>query len=162
MSAATQSSLIPASSSALVQPVDLPSALLDLGLAIPGQVAQLPDRLGRYEVGAQQPGLDQPAQPLRIANIGLAARHLLDVPRVDQQTLELVLQDRPRRLPIHAAGLHRHVGDPKRGQPIAEPQKPRHRRSELLHMLLAGNSHARRHRRLIHIQSRRALDHCLH
>jgi hypothetical protein len=28
-------------------------------------------------------------------------------------------------------------------------------------MLLAGNSHARRHRRLMHIQSRRALDHWL-
>jgi hypothetical protein len=40
----------------LMQPVGLPLALLDLGLAIAGEVAQLSDRLGRHEARPQQPG----------------------------------------------------------------------------------------------------------
>jgi len=143
----------------LVQPVDLTSALLDLRLAIPGQVPQLPDRLGSHEVRSQQPGLDQPAQPLGVTDIGLAAGDLLDVPRVDQQAPERVLQDRPRQLPIHAAGLHRHLLDAKRVKPIPQRKKPAHRRRELLNVLLAaptlsGNPHARRDRRLVNIQRR--------
>ena len=43
----------------LLQPLGLPGALLDQRLAVAGQVAQLPDRLGRHEAGADQPVLDQ-------------------------------------------------------------------------------------------------------
>ena len=83
----------------LVQPVGLPGALLDLRLAIPGQVPQRPDRLGRHEARPQQPGLGQLAQPGRVGDIGLATGDLLDVASVDKQQLELVLEDRPDRLP---------------------------------------------------------------
>ena len=41
----------------LVQPVGLTLALLDLRLAIPGQLSERPDRLGRHETRLQKPGL---------------------------------------------------------------------------------------------------------
>ena len=94
-----------------MQPVDLARALLDLRLAIAREVAQLADRLGRHEAGLQQPRFGELAQPRRVRDVGLAARDLLDVAGVDQQALELVLQDRPRRLPIDAGGLHHHLRD---------------------------------------------------
>ena len=109
---------MPASSERLVQPVDLARALLDLRLAIAREVAQLADRLGRHEVGLQQPRLGELAQPRRVGDVGLAARDLLDVPGVDQHALELVLQDRPRRLPIDAGGLHHHLRA-RRGRPAS-------------------------------------------
>jgi hypothetical protein len=73
----------------LVQPLDLPAALLDLGLAVAGQLAQLPDRAGRHEAGADQPVLDQLGDPGRIGHIGLAAGHMVQVRRVQQPALHL-------------------------------------------------------------------------
>ena len=52
MSVATQSSLMPGVLEDLVQPRGLALALLDLRLAIPGQVPQGADRLGRHETRA--------------------------------------------------------------------------------------------------------------
>src|SRR6266536_242084 len=79
----------------LVQPVGLALALPDLRLAVAGQVAQGADRLRRHEARLQQHGLEQLAEPGRVGNVGLAAGHLLDMTRVDEQAVELVLQDRP-------------------------------------------------------------------
>ena len=143
----------------LVQPVGLALALLDLRLAIPGQVAQRADRLRRHEARPQQPGLGELAQPRRIRDVGLAAGDLLDVPGVDEQALELVLEDRPHRLPVHAGRLHRDLRDTVRGQPVTQRQQPRDRRRELRHMLLAPaplrrHTHARGHLRLVNIQRR--------
>ena len=76
----------------LVQPIGLALALGDLRLAIAGQQPQRPDRLGRHEAALQQPGLGKLAQPRRVAHVGLAARDLLDVPGVDEQQLEVVLE----------------------------------------------------------------------
>src|SRR6266508_845627 len=47
----------------LIQPLDLPAALLDLGLAVAGQVAQLPDQL--VEHGLVRPSFvpPQPTDP---------------------------------------------------------------------------------------------------
>src|SRR6266508_5276851 len=53
----------------LVQPLDLPAALLDLGLAVAGQLAQLPDRPGRHEAGADQAMLDQLTDPGRVGRV---------------------------------------------------------------------------------------------
>jgi hypothetical protein len=58
----------------LVQPLRFTFALGDLRAPIPRQQPQIPDRLGRHEARAQQARLGQPAQPRRIADIGLAAR----------------------------------------------------------------------------------------
>jgi hypothetical protein len=57
----------------LVEPLDLPGPLLDLRLAVAGQVPQLPDRAGRHEAGADHAVLHQLAQPRRIRQVGLAA-----------------------------------------------------------------------------------------
>ena len=137
MSAATQSSLMPASSKRLVQPVDLARALLDLRLAIAREVAQLADRLGRHEVGLQQAGFGELTQPRRVGDVGLAARDLLDVPGVDQHAVKLVLQDRPRRLPIHAGGLHHHLRDAVAGEPVAQLQQAANGGRKLRDVLLA-------------------------
>src|SRR5206468_138644 len=94
----------------LVQPIRFPLALTDLRLAVARQVAQRADRLRRYEARLQKPRLQQLAQPGRVRNVGLPARHLLYMSRVDEQALELILEDRPRRLPVHARGFHRHLG----------------------------------------------------
>jgi hypothetical protein len=158
---------MPASFERLVQPIDLARTLLDLRLAIARQVAQLPDRPGRHEACLEQPGLDQPAQPLGIRDVGLATGDLLDVARVDQHALEVVFEDRPRRLPVDAGGFHRDPLDPVRGQPVAQTEQPTHRGRELRHVLLAaparvGHAHTRRHLRLVDVQRRRALDDRLH
>ena len=77
MSVATLDSLIPASCSTLTGPLDLPAALLDLGLAVAGQLAQLPDRAGWHEAGPDQPVLDQLGDPGRIGHIGLPPRDVV-------------------------------------------------------------------------------------
>ena len=69
----------------LVQPVGFALALFDLRLAIPGQLPQRPDRLGRHEARPQKPSFKQLAQPLGILDVGLAPGKLLDVASVDQQ-----------------------------------------------------------------------------
>ena len=79
MSDATQSSLMPGVLEDLVQPRGLALAVVDLRLAIAGQVPQRADRLGRHEARPQQPGLQQLAQPLRVLDVGLASRDLLHV-----------------------------------------------------------------------------------
>src|SRR3990170_2377511 len=86
----------------LVQPVSLALTLADLRLAVAGHVAQRPDRLRRHETAPQKPRLEQLAEPGGVGDVGFAARHLLDVAGVDEQTVELVLEDRPDRLPVDA------------------------------------------------------------
>ena len=127
----------------LVQPVRLPGALLDLRLAIPSQVPERPDRLGRHETRAQQTGLRELAQPRRIRHIGLTTGNLLHVTGVDQQQLEVVLQNRPDRLPIHAGRFHRDLRHAVRLKPIRQRQQPRNRRRELREMLLTLPAHRR-------------------
>src|SRR3954470_7903149 len=111
MSVATQSSFDPGVLHDLVQPVHLALTVADLALAIARQVAQRADRLGRHQAGPQQPGLEQLAQPLRVLDVGLAAGDLLDMARVDQQAVKVVLEHRPDRLPVDPGRLHRNALD---------------------------------------------------
>ena len=166
MSVATQPSLIPVSSRILCSLEALALAVVDLRLAIPGQVAQRADRLRRHEARLQQPGLQQLAKPLRVLDIGLATRALLHVPGVDEHQLEAVLEDRPDRPPVHAGGLHRDLRDAERLQPVAQRQQAVNRRFELRDVLLElaalPDAHARHHGRLVHIKRARALNDPLH
>ena len=107
----------------LLQAVRLARALPHQRLAIAGQVAQLADRLGRHEARAQEPMLEQLAQPLRVLHVGLAPGHVLDVLGVDQQQLEVVLEQVVDGLPVDARGLHRHVRDAETLQPVAQRQQ---------------------------------------
>lgn len=95
MSEATHSSLIPVSSSALCRRLGLAGALLDLGLAVAGQVTQGADRLGRDEARPQKPRLGELADPGSVGDIRLAAGDRLDVAGVDEHALELLLEHRP-------------------------------------------------------------------
>jgi hypothetical protein len=95
-------------------------AALDLRLAVAGQVAERADRLGRHQAAAQQAGLQQLAQPLRVLDVGLAPGDLLDVPGVDQHQLEAVLEHRPDRLPVDAGRLHRDLLDGERLEPVPQ------------------------------------------
>ncbi len=58
----------------LLQPLDLPAAFPGDRGPGPGQVPQLPDRLGRHERAPHQPVRAELGQPGRVGDIGLAAR----------------------------------------------------------------------------------------
>jgi hypothetical protein len=164
MSVATQPSLTPLLED-LVQPGGLALAVLDLRLAVAGQVAERADRLGRHQAGAQQAGLQQLAQPLRVLDVGLAPGDLLDVPGVDQRQLEAVLEHRPDRLPVDAGRFHRDLLDGERLEPVPQRQQTVDGRLELRHVLLelapAPDAHARRHARLVYVERAWALHHPL-
>ena len=63
----------------LVQPVSFAFTLSDLRLAIPRQRPQPPLRLGCHKATAQQPRFHQLTEPHGVADVGLAARDVLDV-----------------------------------------------------------------------------------
>jgi len=150
-----------------VQPVGLALALGDLRLAIPRQGAQLALGLGRHEAAAQQPGLHQLTQPLRVGHVGLAARHVLDVPGVAQRQLEVLFEDVPDGLPIHAGGLHRDMRDAVRRKPVVQRHQALHGRLKLRQVRhaaprLVRDPHARGHLRLVNIERADALKDRLH
>jgi hypothetical protein len=107
----------------LVQPLRLPGALLDLRPAIPGEVAQLPDRGGRHEAGPHQAVLDQLADPLGIGDVSLAAGHVAQMPGVQQPALHRILKDIERRLPVHPGRLHADQPHPLGDQPVPQRQQ---------------------------------------
>jgi hypothetical protein len=167
MSVATLDSSGPGVLEDLVQPLDLPAAFLDLGLAIAGQLAQLPDRAERDEARADQPVLDQLGDPGGIGHIGLPPRHMVQVGRIQQPTLHLALQQLPDRLPVAPGRLHPHPGHPEAGQPLGQQHQPGGRRGEPAGLDLApavavGHPHTRGHRVLMHVQTRAAFDQRLH
>jgi hypothetical protein len=97
---------------------------LDLGLAIAGRVAQLPDRAGRHEQGTDQLVLDQLVDPGGIGHVGLAAGHVTQVGGVEQPTLDLTLEQLPDRLPLAAGRLHPDPGHPKLASHWASSTSP--------------------------------------
>ena len=74
----------------LIQPLGLPAPLIDLGLAVAGQIPQLANRLGRHKRGPHQAVLEQLADPLRVLHIGLASRNVAQVPSIQQPALDVV------------------------------------------------------------------------
>ena len=106
MSVATLASLMLQSSSSFWMRLHSWAALADHLRAVARQVTQLPDLLGRHEAGPQQPDAQQGGQPLGILDVGLAARHVLDVLGVDQHDFQAGgLQDVEDRLPVDAGTL---------------------------------------------------------
>jgi hypothetical protein len=77
----------------LVQALRLPGALLDLSLAVPGEVAELTERLRREERRVDQQVFDEMAHPGGVGHLGLAPRDVAQVPGVAHVTLEGVLHD---------------------------------------------------------------------
>jgi hypothetical protein len=103
---------------------------------------------------------------LGVEHVGLAAGDLLDVAGADQHQLEALLEHRPGRLPVHAAGLHQDRLDVVRFQPIGQRQQAADRGRELLNEFLQPpvmpDPPTRRDAGLVHIQRPGALHDPLH
>src|SRR3954453_9471714 len=166
MSVATQSSLMPVSSKALCSRL---ASRWRSAICVMRYLVRVRSR--RWGLAGrswpEQAGLPQLTQPLRVGDVGLAAGHVLDVPRVAQRQLEVVLEHVPDRLPVDAGGLHRHMRDAVRGQPVTQRDQTLHGRRELGHMRLAApgpvrDPNAPRHLRLMDIKRADALEDRLH
>jgi hypothetical protein len=77
-------------------------------------------RIG-HETWANETVRQQIDHPFGVADVGLAAGHVLHMRGVRQHQLELaVRQDVPHRLPVDAGRLHGHMGAVVGRQPIAQ------------------------------------------
>lgn len=131
-------------------------------LARPQQAAQLLRRLVRHEARPDQAMGLQVAQPVAVADVALAPRHILHVRRIRQHQLSLaVVQHVPDRLPVNPGRLHHHVIDAVAIQPIRQRQQLTRRRLEGLHFLLdttaASQSNTANYRVLVNVQARTTL-----
>jgi hypothetical protein len=146
-----------------IEPTNNPA---ERALRGPGQIPQRADRLGRHETRLQQPRLQQLAEPLGVLDVRFPAGDRLHRPRIDEHQLEVVLENRPHRLPVHASGLHRNLLDPERLQPVAQRQQALNRGLELGQMLgqlpVRPNPHARGHARFMHIKRAGAINNPVH
>ena len=148
--------------------VDVVAPLADDCLPQAGQVAQIPHRGGRHEAAPQQAALQQLRQPLRVLDIGLAARQHLRVPRIHQPDLHRAFEDGEHRPPIDPGRFHRDLGDAVRDQPREQfSQTPQRGRKGLgLGPALAGlqtrHAHGRHHGHLVHVEARTPGIHELH
>ena len=68
----------------LLQPPQFPGALLDQAGAVSGQITQSAHPRRRHETRPDQPMLDQPGDPCRVGDVGLATRDVAHVPGVEQ------------------------------------------------------------------------------
>src|SRR5664279_6644435 len=89
---ATLESFSPASCKLLSSRCAPPGPFLDLGLAVTGQLTQLPDRRRRHEAGPDQPVFDQLRDPPGVRHVALAARDVTHVLSVEQPAFHRVLQ----------------------------------------------------------------------
>lgn len=95
--------------------------------SVPRQVAQLALGPRENEAGLQQPVLQELCNPLTVADVALASRHLLQMPRVHQQHRVTAFQDVEDRLPKDSGRFHRHMGDTLGGHPVGHrPKAPWH------------------------------------
>ena len=87
----------------------------------------------------QQSVAVQLLQPLAVEHVALSARHVLDMPCVDQPHLQSsALQDLKDRDPVNARGLHGHRGHATLKQPIRHAVQIVGEAAELPHRLLAA------------------------
>lgn len=91
-----------------LQALDHPAAFPGDGGAGPGQVPQLAYRLGRDERRADQAVGAELVQPGRVRDVGLAAGQVLDVPRVDQDHVQVLGQHVVVGLPVVRRRLDHH------------------------------------------------------
>ena len=97
-------------------------------------------------------------QPSGVVDVGLAARHVLDVFGVRQHQRKIAItQDVPDRLPIDARRLHDHVGAALGCQPVRQSKKACcdgvERADFTLHRTAHHVPHAGDHCLLVHIQT---------
>ena len=103
MSEATVDSLMPVSSSSLLQPLHLAGAVAGERGAGPGQIPQSPDRCRGHERARTSPCAPRSASHAASRDVGLAARQVAGVMGVDQHHRQRVLEQVVERLPVVAA-----------------------------------------------------------
>src|SRR5271157_2048465 len=151
----------------LQEPVAFGRLALHQLAAVAQQLAQLPQRPGRHKAPGDQAVPNQVGDPLGVLHIGLAPRHVADVPGVADDQFEMPLQDGIDRAPVDARALHPDVRHSRRPQPV--PQRfevPRHgaKRPHLLGRLRprCADQKARHDRLLMHVQTTAPLNDRLH
>ena len=102
----------------LQEPVALGRLALHQLAAIAQQLAQLALRRRRNE--ALEPMADQIGDPLGILHIGLATRHVTDMPGVADDEVEMPFQHGIDRAPVNAGALHADLRYAKILQPLAQ------------------------------------------
>jgi len=143
----------------LVDPLDMRCALTDELLACPRQHPQLLDRRRRHEAAADQAVREQVGNPRGVVDVGLTSGHVLHMHGVREHQLELAIEDVPDRPPVHAGGLHRHMGHVERRQPLRQQQQLAGRRAERSNLLRrprfgsGSDARARHHGVAMHIQA---------
>ena len=101
----------------LLDPLDLPGAVLGELVAVAGEIPEALRDGRRDEAPPQQPALQELGEPLGVLGVGLAA-----VLGVGEEQLDAghLLQDVPHRPPVDPRGLHGHLGHPFGCQPVPQ------------------------------------------
>ena len=117
-----------------LHPLDVGAGVLDERVPMAQQGAEGEDRGDGPEAAAQEAHAVEFAQPLTVLDIALAARHVLDVARVDEQDLEPArLEDVVDRDPVDAGGFHGDTGDATGTEPVGQALEVRREGPERLH-----------------------------
>ena len=112
----------------LQEPVALGRLALHQLAAIAQQLAQFALRRRRNEALGNQSMADQIGDPLGILHIGLATRHVPDMPGVADDEVEMPFQHGIDRAPVNAGAFHADLRHPKLLQPVPQRfQIARHR-----------------------------------
>ena len=119
----------------LQEPVALGRLALHQLAAIAQQLAQLALRRRRNEALGNQPMADQIGDPLGILHIGLATRHVTDMPGVADDEVEMPFQHGIDRAPVNAGALHADLRHPKLLQPVPQRFQIARHRPKGLHLL---------------------------
>jgi len=126
--------------------------------AVAHDLAQLALRAVGDEARLDEPMLQQLRDPLRVLDVGLAARDGLDVLGVDHEELETGrLEEVVRRLPVHARGLHRDMRDGLPQEPVREGKEVGGHRPEGARLATVGGDDARGDALLVDIEAAAAL-----
>jgi hypothetical protein len=109
----------------LVQPVAFGGLVLHQLAAVAQQLAQIALRLRRHEAFGDQAMADQIGDPLCILHIGLAAGHVADVQRIDDDQVELSLQYSIGRPPVDHCARHPDMGHARLRKPALQRHENR-------------------------------------
>jgi hypothetical protein len=119
----------------LQEPVAFSRLALHQLAAVAQQLAQLPQRPGRHEALGDQAVPNQISDPLGILHIGLAPRHVADVPGVPDDQLEMPLENGVDRAPVDARALHPDVRHARFQQPVPQRFEVPHHGAKRPHLL---------------------------
>jgi hypothetical protein len=117
-----------------VHPVGGLDPIANETLAVSGEIPQLPNRGGRNETRANQSVREQVGQPLAVLDVGLPARHRLDVMGIGEDHTETALEEIEDRLPVHPGRFHGDKRAPRGGQPGVQSKDLGGRGAEGLHL----------------------------